>query len=60
MRTKKGDDIIMLKVLFFVEFLLIKQMCGNTVCVNKNYKAIILFGLIAVLHVILLVFSSST
>jgi len=33
----------MLKVLFFVEFLLIKQMCGNTVCVNKNYKAIILF-----------------
>jgi len=33
----------MLKVFFFVEFLLIKQMCGNTVRVNKNYEAIILF-----------------
>lgn len=39
--NKNGDDITCQK--FFVEFLLIEQMCGNTVNVNKNYAPIILF-----------------
>jgi len=39
--NKNGDDIIMSKV--FLEFVLIKQMCGNTVHVNKKYASIILF-----------------